>query len=221
MTSNIELIVLHTTKLSDSSVVIHTLSREYGRRGFMVRGLGSGKKGHGSMSLFLPMNIIEADITPNSKSSLYTARNICPAVPLMSIRSNIYKNSICLFLSEVLFKALRDGSNEDGLYDWCKKEIQLLDALESDWNNFHLKFLSDLMSQLGFTPEAVDMLPFAQEQFDTVMKLIRSSFSEAMLIPLNGVQRNKLAASMLHYIEYHIEATLNINSLEVLREIFS
>ena len=58
MTTNTELIILHTTKFGENSLVIHTLSRDYGRRSFLVR--GAGKK---MMSLFLPMNILEADIT--------------------------------------------------------------------------------------------------------------------------------------------------------------
>lgn len=37
MTRSDELIILHTTKFSDNAVVVHTLSREYGRRGFIVR----------------------------------------------------------------------------------------------------------------------------------------------------------------------------------------
>ena len=39
--NSIELIVLATTKVGENAVVVHTLSREYGRRGFLVR---PGKK---------------------------------------------------------------------------------------------------------------------------------------------------------------------------------
>ena len=35
MTRNIEIIVLNTTKFSDTAVVLHTLSREYGKRSFL------------------------------------------------------------------------------------------------------------------------------------------------------------------------------------------
>ena len=45
MTTNTELIVLHTTKFGENSVVLHTLSREYGRRGFLVRGIGKKADG--------------------------------------------------------------------------------------------------------------------------------------------------------------------------------
>ena len=40
----IELIVLGTTKIGENALVVHSLSREYGRRGFVVR-VGKGASG--------------------------------------------------------------------------------------------------------------------------------------------------------------------------------
>ena len=68
---SIELIVLATTPVGENAVVVHTLSREYGRRGFMLR---PGKKA--GMALFLPLNILEADVVENPKSQLWSLRNI-------------------------------------------------------------------------------------------------------------------------------------------------
>ena len=107
-----ELIVLHTTKFGESSLVIHTLSREYGRRSFLVKNVGR----KAAMSLFLPMNIIEADIIESPRAKLYTARNLSSAHPLVGIRNSIGKNSITLFLSEVLYRVIKDGAMEPGLF---------------------------------------------------------------------------------------------------------
>ena len=134
---NTELIVLHTTKFGENSIVVHTLSKEYGRRSFLVRGIG--KKS--SMSLFLPLTFLEADIIETTKSTLYTAKNLVARHPLLGIRNNIYKNTITMFMSEVLFRVLKEGVYEQGLYEWCEKNILLLDAVESDFSNFHIRFL--------------------------------------------------------------------------------
>ena len=72
MTINTELIVLHTTKFGENSIVVHTLSKEYGRRSFLIRGVG--KKA--VMTLMLPLTVLEAEIVQTSKSTLYTARNL-------------------------------------------------------------------------------------------------------------------------------------------------
>ena len=118
MTENIEAIVLGYTKFGENSVVVHTLSEAYGRRGFLVR---VGRKA--GMALLLPLNILEMDIVPNPKSTLWSARNLTAKDPLNGIRNNLYKNTMSLFLSEVLLRAVKDGQAEDGLYPWCVRSI--------------------------------------------------------------------------------------------------
>ena len=102
--NTVELVVLATTKVGENAVVVHTLSREYGRRGFMVR---PGKKQ--GMALFLPLNILEADVVENPKSTLWSLRNILLKDGLSGIRGNLHKNTMTLFLSEVLFRTVREA----------------------------------------------------------------------------------------------------------------
>ena len=210
-----ELIVLHTTKFGENSLVVHTLSKEYGRRSFLVRGVG--KK---ALALFLPLNILEADIIETTKSNLYTAKNIVLRYPLMGIRNDMFKNSMTMFMSEVLYRAIKDGCNEDGLYGWCEKVILLLDAMKTDFSNFHLRFLLELCIALGFRPQSSDLKPFVGDNYPLAEKFIQSDFAQSMLIPLNGQTRNQLAEDILRYIEFHTESTLSVNSLKVLRELF-
>ena len=217
MTTNTELIVLHTTKFGENSLVVHTLSREYGRRSFLVRGVG--KKA--SMSLFLPLNILEADIQENNKSDLFTARNIVARHPLLGIRNNIFKNSMTMFLSEVLYRVIKDGAVEEGLFEWCEKNILLLDSIGTDFSNFHIRFLLELSVALGFSPETKDLAPFVGDHYQVTEQFMTLSFAQSMLIPLNGTVRNEIAEEILRYIEFHSESAVNVNSLKVLRELFA
>ena len=215
MTVTTDLIVLHTTKFGENSIVVHTLSKEYGRRSFLVR--GAGKR---LMSLFLPLNILEAEVVESTKSTLFTARGLTARFPLMGIRNDVFKNSITMFMSEVLYRVVKDGVSEPGLYEWCERSILLLDAVQTDFSNFHLRFLLELAVALGFSPEASDLRPFVGDNFQLVERLMRGSFAETMLIPMNGPLRNEIAEQVLRYIEYHTDSSLRINSLKVLRELF-
>ncbi len=212
-----EFIVLHTTKFGENSLVVHSLSKEYGRRGFLIRGIG--KKS--AMSLFQPLSILEADIIESSKSNLYTARTISLKCHLSGIRENMFKNSMTMFMAEVLYRTIKDGANEDGLYEWCEKNILLLDSIQSDFSNFHIRFLLEFAITLGFSPAAMDIRPFTGTHFPIVERFMKESFAESMLIPLSGAVRNEIAEGLLRYIEFHNESSLNINSLKVLRELFS
>ena len=216
MTISTELIVLHTTKVGENSIVVHALSKEYGRRGFLVR--GAGKR---LMSLLLPLNILEAEVTESSKSTLLSARNLTARHSLLGIRNNIFKNSMTMFMSEVLYRVVKDGSREEGLYEWCERSILLLDAVQADFSNFHLRFLLELTVALGFSPEARDLQPFVGDHYPVVDRLMRGSFAETMLLPLNGQLRNEIAEEVLRYIEYHTESSVNVNSLKVLRDLFA
>ena len=216
MTQNTELIVLHTTKFGENSIVVHTLSKVYGRRSFLVR--GAGKR---LMSLFLPLNILEADVTESSKSTLFTARNLVARHPLSGIRNNMFKNSMTMFMSEVLFRVVKDGADEQGLYEWCEKNILLLDAMQTDFSNFHIRFLLELAVALGFSPESSDLQPFVGEHYPTVSRLMSGTMAQTMLVPLSGQVRNEIAEGILRYISFHTDSSFNINSLKVLRELFA
>ena len=211
----IELIVLSTTKVGENALVVHTLSREWGRRGFLVR---SGAKA--GMSRFLPLNILEAEVVENPKSELWSLRNIAPKEALSGIRNNIYNNTMTLFLSEVLLRTLKDGTNEDGLFDWCVGSILTLDALESDFSNFHIRFLLEFAGALGFRPTLQDIAPFAGENLPRLKPFLEKSFEESLLLPLTGENRNALCEVLLQYLSYHTDTNIQIKSLQVLRELY-
>ena len=229
MKSKAELIV--HTKFGENSIVLHTLSAEYGRHGFLVK--VSPKT---AMALFLPLNILQAEVTENPKSDLWFARNFVSVTPLNGIRSNIHKNTMTLFMSEVLYRVVKDQTNEDGLADWLKGQILTLDALQSDFANFHLLFLLNLCSALGFDPDTAGLAPFVTSSnchpdnchpersegsnLPAIDSLIKLPFAEALLIPLSGADRNAIAESILRYIEFHTESAVNVRSLAVLREIY-
>lgn len=215
MRSKAELIILNHTKFGENSIVLHTLSEEYGRRGFLVR-----VSPRTAMAMFLPLNILEAEVTENPKSDLWHARNFVSVSPLNGIRSDMRKNTMTLFMSEVLYRVVKDQTNEDGLAQWLKGQILTLDALESDFVNFHLMFLLGLCAALGFDPDVAGLAPFADKRLVQLEALLRLPFTEALLMPLSGIDRNAIAESILRYIEYHTESAVNVRSLAVLREIY-
>lgn len=192
MTQSTELIILNLTKVKDNSIVIHSLSREFGRKSFIV----SIKKG-ASMAMFLPLSILEADVTDNPKSQLWRARNFISKYPLMQIRNNMHKNAMTLFFSEVLFKVLREGGYDTALFDWCEDIILRLERLEGGYAAFNTGFLVELAVELGFAPSGEDILPFADK----------------------GDKDN--LDTMLRYLSHHLGTSLNIQSLKVLRELYN
>ncbi len=215
MNDSVRLIVLNSTKLGDSSLVLHTLCREMGRRSFIV-----GVRKGGSRALFLPFSVLDAEVLENRKSDLWRLRGLSAVYPLNGIRSNYDKNAITLFMSEVLWRGVQEGSAEAGLFDWCERSILTLDALEGSFANYHLRWLMELAGALGFSPSFESLAPFAGEHLRELSDLLSAGFGEFMAYPLSGTKRSAIAESLLRYLSVHLEIPLNIRSLAVLGELY-
>lgn len=210
-----EFILLHTTRYGDSSIILHTLSKEYGRKGFFVKNISR----RCVSSVFFPLAILEADIDDHVRSRMPNVRNVSLRYALNGIRNNLKKGAISVFVSEVLFRVVKEGMQDSALYDMCERNILLLDAMESDFSNFHLYFLMEFIIALGFSPAPEDLEPFMGEHLSLMNDFISLPFSEAMLVPMSGGIRSELAERLLKYIEFHIESPVNVNSLKVLKEL--
>ena len=215
MNTAVRLIVLNSTKLGDSSLVLHCLCREMGRRSFIV----TVRKG-GSRAMYLPFSILDAEVIENRKSDLWRLRGVSASYPLNGVRSDFNKNAITLFMSEVLWRGVQEGAAEEGLFDWCERSILTLNALEGDFANYHLRWLMELAGVLGFAPSFETLAPFAGEHLREVSDLLSAGFEEFLVYPLTGAKRSAIAESLLRYLSVHLEIPLNIRSLSVLGELY-
>lgn len=216
MTENAQIIVLGTTKAGESSLVVHTLSNLWGRRSFLVT---MGRKTAAGM--FRPLSILDCEVTVSSKSDLWRAGKFSRKHLLSGIRESLPKTAISMFMSEVLFRVIRESGRDDNLFDWCERLILTLDALDTDFSNYPIVFLLELAEALGFKPNAYDMAPFVLDQYELVGKFIKGGQAEALLIPMTGSERSLLCAGILRYLEQHTEARIDIRSLAILHDLFS
>lgn len=216
MIHSASLIILAVTKVGEKNLVLHCLTPEWGRRSF-ITSVGKGK----AMAMYQPLSILDAEVIENPRSSLWRLRSATAVHPLHGIRSSIPKNSMTLFMSEVLYRTIKDEAREEGLYEWLVKSILTLDALDTDFSNFHLRWLLEFAGALGFSPTVGDIAPFAGEHLRSIENLLSSSFSECLLLPLSGTSRNEIAELLLQYIGHHAETRIDVRSLKVLRELFS
>lgn len=208
------LIVLHCSKTGDKSLVLQCYTKEWGRKSFIVSASSKG-----GMALYAPLNILEAEIVPNPKSALWRAHAFSFASPLNSIRLDVRKNTVALFLSEVLYKTLVEDQPDTELFEYLEKSILLFDSLQGDWGNFHLRFLLDYCGKLGFAPSPEDIVPFAGEYLGKLCLLLDGDAASSLLVPLKGEDRSGIAETILHYLSCHLEKPLDVRSLKILSEI--
>ena len=198
-----EFIILGSTKLKENALVLHTISAEWGRRGFVVN---VSRKTSGA--LYQILSIIDGEVVPNPRSKLYRLRGVGTAYPLTSLRTDMRKSAITMFLGEVLYRTLTEGMVDSALFEWCKACVLTLEELRGDFSNFHLWFLKELASQLGFKADRDTLTPCG---------IAGSDFASCMMIPLNGAVRSELASILIRYLSFHCDRQIDIRSLSVLQ----
>ena len=191
MTENIEAIVLGYTKFGENSVVVHTLSEAYGRRGFLVR---IGKKA--GMALLLPMNILEMGERPPERHPEQPLQEHDESVPVRGA------------------PARRQGRAGGG------RPVPLVRPQHPDPGQPGQRFLQ-LPHPVPAGIRRDDIAPFAEKHLVQLKPFLTATFSESMLLPLRGEERNALCEDLLRYLEYHTESSINVRSLAVLREVFA
>lgn len=221
VTTKSRLIVLHLTKYSDSSAVMHAVDSVGGRKSFLVRGLGKKRQS----ADFHPLNILDVVSAESPKSSLAVLREWEPVASLERIRSDIYKSSQAIFLSEVLYRSLRTEETDEKLFDWLCAAVASLETCEGSVANFHLWFLVSYIVKLGFKPaSAQEMEPkglFGERDGELLFTIMQSPLEDTLALPLSGSRRQAFAQTAMRYLSYHLGADLTIRSLPVLHELFA
>jgi DNA repair protein RecO (recombination protein O) len=217
------IIVLHLTKYGDSSLVVHAIDSLSGRCSYLLRGAGRSKRV--SMGALHNLAVLDIVSVPNPKSSLSYLKEYEPALQLNSLRSDINKSSIALFISELLYRTIVEQNCDERLFGWLCDAIGRLDAAEGSVANFHLWFLAGLCTVLGFGPtpsgdfDGADLLH--GDNLALLRELTAAEFTQAMAIPLNGARRRDFCERMIRYISFHLGINLNLRSLDVLHELYA
>lgn len=223
LVSESRIIVLHHTKYSDSSLIVHTVDSSCGRRSFLVRGVGKGRAGSAAARDFHPLNILDVVSGESPKSSLSYLREWTPVHSLETIRGDIVKSSIALFISEVIYRSFQDTSYDAEFFDWLSGTVLKLEAAQGSVANFHLRFLAEYCSIMGFRP-AVDAEPkglFSPEDERLIKVLLEGSIEEALGVQLSSSARNDFCRKMTRYLSYHLGIEIRLRSLDILHEIFA
>jgi len=241
MIHSVRLIVLHTLKYTDSSLLVYAYTNLFGRQTYLLRGIRTAKK-HGAAAHFFPLHIIEAEVYYKSGASLHHIKEFYSTNVLQGIRTHLYKSAIALFLGEALYKIVREEEPNPSLFRFLSDSILELDALQDGIANFHLHFLTRLCTHLGYAPnlnyhplhapffdisqglfvpsDSLSGPAFSNEDSALLYQLYTApSASAAGSIPLNGTQRSLFVEAMIRYLSYHLNFPLALNAPEVLRQV--
>ena len=221
------MIVLHTLKYGDTSLIVHGYTQEEGRVSFILRGAfrssrsRSRTSAHGTVLLH-PLSIVNYEASRSPKGSMAYLREFSPKYRLNSIREDFDKISIAMFISELLYRTLLHSERDEELYAFLEDAVLKLEALEGSPANFHLWFLDRYAAFLGFPFERgfnLDFNPFTPEQTDRLRSIHEASFEDALSLPMTGAERKELIEAVIRWLEYHTGSRIELRSISVLHQL--
>jgi DNA repair protein RecO (recombination protein O) len=234
-------ILLNQIKYTDSGIVARLYTRKFGRQSFIIRGMRNRKAGRHNI-LFQPLFILDLDMYYKASREMQILKEFSVSFTPYNIHSNIKKSCVAIFLGEVLTSVLKEESPHEEMFDYIEESIIYFDSCKDNFANFHISFLTGLSSFLGFEPgprtnsndHFFDMkngifvtIPplhgsYANETVSGILaEFFASSYDTAGRITLTGILRNEVLETLVSYYSLHLPGLKKINSLEVLKEVFS
>lgn len=232
-------IVLHHFSYGESSIIAKIFTREAGLQSFIVPGVRKAKA-RIKQNIFQPLTLVEMVIYRKERGGLQHIREIsCPG-PWQTIPYDITKTSIAIFISEMLGGVLKESDPGPAMFDFVKQALEFLDKNEGRITDFHLVFLLQLSSHLGFSPgsnyserncffnlseglyqEAYHgpELCLDQELSRQFLNLSKCSFENLEEITLKAGHRKALLHKIIDYYRLQLDGLKEIKSHHVLESV--
>ena len=238
MQANTAGIILHTTKFSDSATIATVFTREFGRVSYMLYGVNKKKSGNRA-ALLQPLSLVELVVKHAPGKDIQYIKEMRLEHQFTGIPFDSVKNSLALFLAEILFKTLRQTEPDDVLFQFLENSILQLDSSHDGIANFHLVFLQKLSRYLGFEPNTEEsgkyfdlmngvflnekplhvhfLLPEVTVSFSA---LLETDYATMHKLALTRENRSILLRGLIEYYRLHITEFHNLHSLAVLQSLF-
>lgn len=231
-------IVINTIKYGDTSLIATCFTKSKGLKTYMLKGVLSSKKGKIKTAYFQPLMQLNITANHNNKGSLNSIREVEVINFYDSIYADIKKQSIALFLAEVLYYSIKEEEQNISLFEYLETSLLWLDTHNSI-ANFHLLFLLNLTKYLGFYPETIsldlqyfDLLEgrfIDKSKFNSVSgekliqfkRLLGINFDVLHELNFNSINRQMILSILIQYFEIHISGFRKPKSLDVLKSVFN
>jgi len=145
-------IVLRTVKYGETSIIVTIFTELFGIQSYLVNGVRtSTKKGTGKASLFQPTAMLDLVVYHNELKQLNRIKEFRWGYLYQHILSDVRKNTVALFMVELLTKCLKQPEGNPDLYHFTEDIFIKLDECHTAvMANLPLFFALHLPFHFGF-----------------------------------------------------------------------
>jgi len=232
-------IILSSLKYGDTNLIVKCYTQEEGVKTYLIRGVLKPKKSGLKAAYFQPLTQLRIVANHNSKNTLNSIKELQVIHPYKTFHTDIVKQSVVLFLSEVLSNSIQEEEQNLALYEYLETAFIWLDVHDRV-ANFHLLFLLNLSGFLGFYPDTsdknkkgFDLLEgvfsdniheknvISKNDFYQFKKLLGIIFDTLENVTYSKEERQLVLKVIIQYFKLHLDSFRNPKSLQVLETVFS
>lgn len=225
-------LLLQTIQHSDNGVILKVFTLNEGLQSYYHR----LSKKHRRSGLFEPLALLELVSWKEVKQEMHTCREIRLNISYHNIGRDVLRNTVVMFLNEILLKCLKHAPPQPDLYLFFREWLQQFDLADFDPDS-HLHFIAHLSAYLGFFPngsyhtgdiyfdlQAGSFVPnrplhnlFLEGE---IAREFDDLFDESASHKINPANRKFLLHALVEYLRIHIPDFGQLKSLAVVEEIF-
>jgi DNA repair protein RecO (recombination protein O) len=246
MTHKTRGIVLRNIRYGETSLVVTVFTELFGVQAYMVNGVRTAKKTGNKAVLYQPASLLEMEVYHSEQRSMHRIKECSWPYLFKEVLSDVVKNSIALFMVELLYKMLKQPEQNNDLFYFCEDALQVLDeAPPAVAANFPLYFSLQLPQFFGFSIS--DMPPalaaaesvyldlqegvftstqplthhyIQDEDAMTTSELLKVMHPDELAqVKLNQQKRRNLLLRYMDYYALHIPEFGTMKTLQVLHEV--
>lgn len=238
-------IILRTVRYGETSLIVIIFTKRFGVQTYIVNGVRTSKKTGRKAAMYQPAAFLQLEVYHNEQKAINRIKEADWGFIYQNILSDVVKNSIAMFMIELLQKTLKQPEENPDLFHFCANALQQLDTAPAKLAaNFGLYFSLHLAAFFGFRfnitatdndAQFFDMQEgiFTTEQpshphylqgEDTVAtaKLIRVTSPEQLeQVQLNQQKRRQLLLKYVEFYALHMPEFGSMKSLPILFELLA
>lgn len=241
-------IVLRTLPYGETSVIVTIFTELFGIQTYLINSVRKKSSKGTKMIMLQPGAILDMQVYHNELKNLQRIKDCQWSVLCNRLFEDVVKNSVLLYMMELLHKTLKQPEPNPPLFQFCEDGLMYLDKCnQTNTANFALYFSLQLPQFFGFKignplSEIINhdciYLDLQEGRFgeqkpnhphfiegplatytNELLKVIHPE--ELNQIPLNKETRRNLLSAYLHYFSLHLPDFGKMNTLKIMQEVLS
>jgi len=222
-------IALNYIRYRESSIIAKIYTESFGIQSYVVNGVRSSKSKINRIALFQPLTLLDMVVYHKSKEdTIHRISEMKCYNPFQTLPYDMYKSSLAMFITEILGKTLKEEETNEPLFAFIENSVLYLDEAEDRFENFHIQFLLQLASYLGFGVESINDLEgeLKENHYPHIADTKEHDATEQLLLNGYGIEvaldrsrRVYILEKLIYFYKIHMDTLGEIRSLDVLKEV--